>query len=618
MVKMKHLYSLIVTFSVVFVAFSQTNTEPNTVRTIENIYSLKPFDGPLANPHKGFCVPTGGAWSFIPEWEYGPGGSKNNQAWRVITHGTGYQRWNKLNPAKGVYDWTELDKLLDACEKHGVGYGLRVFPYSSSLGAKSNYTVEEDYDWTPSFVYAEGAQKDSAKLTYNGKQYTVVVPVWDDPVYLQAQKDFAKAMAEKYDGDPRLEYIDIRPFGNWGEWHASQLKGSEMPSEQIQMDMLTYYASVFQKTLLVLPSSGAGDVYKHALSLGITKRDDGLIATPDREYTLLPAYEANLPTIGENLAGYTTMLNFNDVIPGGYLKWTLERWKKVINVAHLTYYVLDQDSDAGYRFYNDNQAEVDSMTKVIGYNLRLTNAALTSVKDETATNHTLNITVQNTGVAPCFFDLYLVAEWVDRLGVVLEPLDSTVFIPKGTFKDGMNQKFEFNFSVPARQTNVADLPGVSLALSLYESEEAYLMGKNPTVRFDNDGLMEDNRLRLTSCTHEFGPWSIVKAPTTTEMGLRKRLCMREHCSSYEEETLPASTTTNLNEVGNARWSVSTYAVGKEIFVTQVKGKTVALYDSVGELYDQRMLEQDEMQWTVPQNGLYMVVVDGVSYKVVVK
>ena len=81
--------------------------------TTKITYALKPFDGPLSNPHKGFTVPTGGAWTFVPEFEYGPYGSLNNRAWDLVSYGSGYQQWNKLNPAKGVYDWTELEKLLN-------------------------------------------------------------------------------------------------------------------------------------------------------------------------------------------------------------------------------------------------------------------------------------------------------------------------------------------------------------------------------------------------------------------------------------------------------------------------------------------------------------------------
>jgi len=37
---------------------------------------------------------------------------------------------------------------------------------------------------------------------------------------------------------------------------------------------------------------------------------------------------------------------------------------------------------------------------------------------------------------------------------------------------------------------------IRIALSLYESEEAFKNGKNPTVRFDNDGLLQNGKLLL--------------------------------------------------------------------------------------------------------------------------
>lgn len=471
---------------------SGTGAGMTSSNTSKITYSLKPFDGPLSNPHKGFTVPTGGTWVFVPEFEYGPYGNLNNKAWDLVSYGSGYQQWNKLNPAKGVYDWTELEKLLNALAEHGMGYALRVLPYSPSY-IKGNDTPEEEYDWTPSFVYESGAKKVTATLQWNG--YQAYVPVWDDSVYLYYAKEFAKALAEKYDGDPRIEYIDIRTFGEWGEWHASHLDGSEMPSDSIKMDVLDYYASIFKKSLLVLPSNGSGDVYTHALSLGIAKRDDGFIGTPGRPDSLVRAYEANLPTIAENMAGYTTMLEYTDVVPGGYYKWTPKRWVDAITTAHLTYYVLDQDSDCGYRFYSDNKALADSMSKVIGYNFTVTQAELLTVASAKDTTNTLNITVKNTGVAPCFFDVYMVAEFVDSEGKALAQIGETVRIPKGTFKDKSSKDFSFK---AARLASVAAQSGVSVALSLYESVDAFKSGKNPTVRFDNDGLQENNKLLLKS------------------------------------------------------------------------------------------------------------------------
>ncbi len=458
--------------------------------TTKITYSLKPFDGPLSNPHKGFTVPTGGAWVFVPEFEYGPYGSLNNKAWDLVSYGSGYQQWNKLNPAKGVYDWTELEKLLNALAEHNMGYALRVLPYTPSF-IKSDFPPQEEYDWTPPFVYEMGAKK--IQIDLRGTDYHAYAPVWDDSVYIWAAKEFAKALAEKYDGDPRIEYIDIRTFGEWGEWHTSHILGSEMPADSVLIDMLDYYASLFKKTQLVLPSNGFGDVYTHALELGITKRDDGFIGIPGRPDTLLRAYNANLPTIAENIAGYKTMLANDDLIPGGTQKWTAERWVDAITTAHLTYYVLDQDNDCGYYFYKDNKALADSMSKVIGYNFTVTKAELETVISSKDTTSTLNITVKNTGVAPCFFDVYLVAEFVDSTGKALAPIGEMVRIPKATFKDGASKDFSFK---AVGKASVTAQSGVSVALSLYESEDAFKNGKNPTVRFDNDGLLENKKLLL--------------------------------------------------------------------------------------------------------------------------
>ncbi|MCQ2125524.1 MAG: beta-galactosidase [Fibrobacter sp.] len=450
-------------------------------------YALKPFDGPLANPHKGFTLLTEGAWNFIPEFEYGP---DVNGAWNLISYGSGYQRWDKLNPGKGVYDWSELEDLLNVLQEHGLGYALRVFPYSPSY-ILGEGTPTSEYDWTPTWVYDEGAKKVTAVFEDNGAH--AQVPAWDDPVYLKYAKEFATALAAKYDGDPRLEYIDVRTFGEWGEWHVSHLDGSDMPSLKIQKELLDHYASVFKKTLLALPSDGYGEIYTYALSLGITKRDDGFIGIPGTADSLVRAYEAGLPTIAENIGSYEAMLSFDNK---SYMRWTPERWVHEITTAHLTYYVLEQESDCGYRIYKENKALADSMTHVIGYNFMVQQADLLTITGDKETANVLNISVKNTGIAPCFFDVYIVAEFVNSDGEVLEQLGETVKVEKKTFKDGDVRKFSFASVVPARRTNVAALPGVNVALSMYESEEAYKAGKNPTVRFDNDGLQGNNKLML--------------------------------------------------------------------------------------------------------------------------
>ena len=88
------------------------------------------------------------------------------------------------------------------------------------------------------------------------------------------------------------------------------------------------------------------------------------------------------------------------------------------------------------------------------------------------------------------------AEFVDSTGVSLAQIGETVRIPKASFKDGASQEFSFSGDVPAGEANLATQSGVTVALSLFESEEAYKSDKNPTVRFDNDGLQGNNKLLL--------------------------------------------------------------------------------------------------------------------------
>ena len=90
----------------------------------------------------------------------------------------------------------------------------------------------------------------------------------------------------------------------------------------------------------------------------------------------------------------------------------------------------------------------------------------------------------------------MLAEFVDSTGKALAQIGETVHIPKGTFKDASSQKFSFKYKVAAGEANVVKQPGVTVALSLYESENDFKNGKNPTVRFDNDGIQENKKLLL--------------------------------------------------------------------------------------------------------------------------
>ena len=399
--------------------------------------------------------------------------SGKNEAWdycTVVYTGCG---WDSIQKGKNEYDWSRIDNLLNLCGQSNRTLGWRIYPTNSS--------AETGGDHVPQFIYDEGCG--SVQATVRGTERKIRVPDWEDPIYIQACKDFAAEMARRYDGDSRVEFIDIRAFGNWGEWHCFQLEGSEMPSKEIQKDMIAYYKSVFKTTQLVVPSDCRDDVYEYALSIGVGKRDDGLIQIKGREDELAKCYMAGLPAVGENCATYKDLLNNSDQDRYNQ-KWTLDLWKSVINVSHMTYYELDRD-DCGKTFFNDNAEAVKEMVNKLGYNFEVVSASL-DYDDEL--NIQLTVKIKNTGLAPAFFDMNLIADITDNDGNRKAQLANIKRIKKGSFADGDEKTFVFIAPFTSLRT------GDSICLGLYEDA----LSESPSVKFDNKNTLSNNKLKLCS------------------------------------------------------------------------------------------------------------------------
>ncbi len=439
-------------------------------------FTLAPSGDVIVNPHKGFVMY---AWSpdYLENKNWASAlASGKNPAWDYCSVVYTGCPWKYVQKDWNEFDWANIDKMLELCGNSGRTLGWRIYPTNSSQG--------EAGDDTPDFIYKSGCGR--VQATIKGTDTKIRVPDWSDPIYIEACKSFADEMARRFDGDKRVEFIDIRCFGNWGEWHCSQLDGSEMPSVEIQKEMIAYYASVFKTTQLVVPSDCRGEVYEYALSLGVAKRDDGLIQIKGREDELKKCYDAGLPTVGENCDEYEKILKLTDS-DKWHQKWTLERWKNVINVAHMTYYELDRGGNCGQKFLEDNLSYVCEMNNKLGYNFEVTSASLNYDDD---LNILLSVTIKNTGLAPAFFDFNLIADITDFNGKRKFVIGEPKRIKKGTFADGEEKTFVFS----DLSTDILKpiCTGDCICLGLYEDAES----EKPNIRFDNKNTLSNNKLLL--------------------------------------------------------------------------------------------------------------------------
>ena len=446
------------------------------------IYETEKSDEIITNPHKGYVMEVHNInMLYSGKHPLGINGSEDNRAWDVISTVTSVFRWEDLNTAEGVYDFTPIDTMLKACEQAGFTFALRIMPYSTGSGSDDNYG--ETHDFVPDWVYAKGAKKNLTKYKYGKGDTEIYVPDWSDPVYNKAYKDFITALAAKYDKDPRVEYIENRAYGNFGEWHASEFTDNHMPSVEIQKSMLDHFAACFKNTTVCV-FNDAREVADYAISLGFSKRNDGMIMAPNTEWEMVPSYKANVPNMGDNHNTYENMLKQDNVT---YLRWTEEHYREAIEIAHMTYYAIDQDSGCGLKIYREHKDLIDEMCNRLGYNFTVTSAQRKGNK--------LKVTIKNIGLAPAFFDIDLCAEITDSNGNKIKTFGKPVHIDKGTFHDGDERAFLFEYDGTFDENS--DICLAMYESSKYKSTSELISSKNnPTVRFDNKNNLPNKKLKL--------------------------------------------------------------------------------------------------------------------------
>jgi hypothetical protein len=106
--------------------------------------------------------------------------------------------------------------------------------------------------------------------TSGGKRIPRIEPDYADPIYLDRHGAFLKALGERYDGRPDVEFLDIGSYGIWGEWHTKN-----PASVAVRKQIVDLYLQAFRKTPLVFMSDDA-EVLGYALAHGTGFRRDGV------------------------------------------------------------------------------------------------------------------------------------------------------------------------------------------------------------------------------------------------------------------------------------------------------------------------------------------------------
>jgi hypothetical protein len=179
---------------------------------------------------------------------------------------------------EGMLDWSRIDKMMNDLGKFGYRFTFRVCTFESAF----KYA-------TPKWVFDAGARCIELSAFDNGNQEFVgdrYEPDYGDPIYLEKLQNFLYRCAEKFDNDPRVEYIDIGTFGTWGEGHT-YLGSGQVYSPEVVKKHIDIHLKAFKNKPLILNDDyiehvwktspeKASELYDYCLNKGLGMRDDSI------------------------------------------------------------------------------------------------------------------------------------------------------------------------------------------------------------------------------------------------------------------------------------------------------------------------------------------------------
>lgn len=174
--------------------------------------------------------------------------------------------WADAEPSEGQYNWKLIDDVIAAWKPRGAAVSMRVMTCSAHSAG---------YYTSPKWLFDAGCKGFEYEVggddpTSGGTRIKRIEPDYADPLYLSKHEAFIRALGQRYDGHPGVEFLDIGSYGVWGEWHTKHPAPVEVRRRIVDM-----YLAAFKRTPLVFMSDDAA-VLPYALERGAGFRRDGV------------------------------------------------------------------------------------------------------------------------------------------------------------------------------------------------------------------------------------------------------------------------------------------------------------------------------------------------------
>lgn len=367
-----------------------------------------------------------------------------------------------------AYNWTSLDTMLQESAGRGKQLIFRVF--ADYPGAKPAYAVPT---WLRNGLSTCTYSEDGGGIS----------PDYDNATLVGAMVDLVHALAARYDGDPRVGFIQIGLLGHWGEWHDESCPFAS-PATQATL-LLAFNASFTTTRLLLRYADVSGGLNVSSLTVGLHDDSFGQDTIGaeswqflQREVTAHATQQWQVAPIGGELRPELQLCIFAEdpssacagtgVTPQNFTACVVE--------SHASWqWDYSAFSGSGYNASNGDLARALKGATLMGYAFTVMNVSVTAGG---AGVYNVVWTVTNMGVAPVYYATFPSMPIVDATGTRTVKL--TASLPFTALLPGMT----LTSSVSAVPLTLPAQIGLSLS-----SPTALIAIKPTNVGVDGNGTL---------------------------------------------------------------------------------------------------------------------------------
>jgi len=278
--------------------------------------------------------------------------------------------WRDVQTSPGKLNLSPVFHLtLDAAKRHNLRVAFRI--------QMSNTEFQPGQLALPDFLQKQ------IPLIKIGKTYGVktdfVEPKYDHPRFQSAFKELNELLAQEFDNNPIMEFVDLMMYGFWGEGHTSNLPNpfsdyvtaskTFLAMTQLQLD-LWKTVPLAVNTQPDISSVGNTEVQDLCVRAGCWLRSDSIVIEEPIQIEELSNRPPWLATIMED--GYYRQYR----VDPSYIPLdesgtnVLEKWMLHSLDLGANYWSLWTESDNLKRYYEKYPNGFDTLHRRLGYRLR--------------------------------------------------------------------------------------------------------------------------------------------------------------------------------------------------------------------------------------------------------